>query len=399
MGVVGKYYIESEMSLEKAGETLGLEESTGTWTEVETKPEEIDYLTAEVISVDEENNIVEVDFPNELFEKNNIPQILSIVAGNLFGLSSIKNVRLEDLDFSKSIGKSFPGPKYGLHDVKDIVGAGDRPMFGTIIKPKVGLPPEKTAGVAYEAAMGGVDLVKDDETLTNQEFNPIEDRITEVMEKLDRVKEQTGHETLYACNVTADTYEAVERAKMVEEQGGNMVMVDVITSGFPTLKAVLDAVDLPVHVHRAMHAAFTRKRKHGISMVPISKLVRLSGGSQLHIGSYHGKMHGEKKEIDESKKALRENWLSHKPVLPVASGGIHPGLVAKNLKNYGEDCIIQAGGGIHGHPDGTRAGSKAMKQAIIAWKRGISLREYAKNHSELKRALERWGEKAEYNYK
>lgn len=398
MSLICEYYIESEMPLEKAGRTIGLEESTGTWTEVETKPSDIEYLTAKVASVDEENNLVKVSFPDELFEKANIPQILSIVAGNLFGLSSLENVRLMDIEFSKEIATSFPGPKYGLNDVKKIVGAEDRPMYGTIIKPKVGLPPNKTAEVAYEAAMGGVDLVKDDETLTSQSFNPIEDRITEVMNKLDDAKQQTGHETLYACNVTADTEEAVRRAKIIEEHGGNMVMVDVITSGFSTLKAVSQAVDLPIHVHRAMHAAFTRKRKHGISMVPISKLVRLAGGTQLHIGSYHGKMHGEKKEIDKSKQALRNKWFDHKPMVPVASGGIHPGLVAKNLRNYGKNCIIQAGGGIHGHPEGTREGARAMKQAIMAWKKSLSLSEHAKDNPALKKALNRWGEKAEYDY-
>ncbi|PTD94544.1 ribulose 1,5-bisphosphate carboxylase [archaeon SCG-AAA382B04] len=398
MGLNCEYYVESDMSLEKAGETIGLEESTGTWTEVETKPNDIEYLTAKVSSVDEENNLVVVEFPDELFEENNIPQILSVVAGNLFGLSSLKNVRLKDISFSEEIAKSFPGPRYGINDIKKIVGAENRPLFGTIIKPKVGLPPKKTAKVAYEAAMGGVDLVKDDETLTSQEFNLIEDRISEVMEELDKAKEETGHETLYACNVTADNKEAVERAKLVEESGGNMVMVDVITSGFSTLKAVSEAVDLPVHVHRAMHAAFTRKRKHGISMVPVSKLVRLAGGSQLHTGSYHGKMHGEKKEITKSKRALRDEWFNHKPALPVASGGIHPGLVAKNLNYYGKNSVIQAGGGIHGHPDGTREGAKAMKQAIIAWKEDISLEEYSKNHRALAKALERWGERAEYDY-
>lgn len=398
MSLIARYYVESDMSLKKAGQTIGLEESTGTWTNVETKPNDIDYLTAKVDSVDEKKNLVDVNFPNELFEKNNIPQVLSVVAGNLFGLSSLKNVRLMDVEFSEEIANSFPGPKFGIEDLKKIVDAENRPMFGTIIKPKVGLSPEETAEVAYESAIGGIDLIKDDETLTSQGFNSLEKRVSEVMEKLDEAEEETGHETLYAVNVTSDAEKAIKRAKYVEEQGGNMVMVDVITSGFPTLKSVSQAVDLPVHVHRAMHAAFTRKRKHGISMVPISKLVRLCGGTQLHIGSYHGKMHGGKKEIDDSKKALRQKWFNHKPILPVASGGIHPGLVKKNLKEYGKDCVIQAGGGIHGHPDGTREGVKAMKQAIEAWQKGVALSDFAKENSALKRALDRWGEKAEYEY-
>jgi ribulose-bisphosphate carboxylase large chain len=79
-----------------------------------------------------------------------------------------------------------------------------------------------------------------------------------------------------------------------------------------------------------------------------------------------------------------------KPVLPVASGGLHPRLVPALLETFGNDVVIQAGGGIHGHPDGTVAGAKAMRQAVDASLKGISLEEYAKTHKELKAALEQW---------
>ena len=49
------------------------------------------------------------------------------------------------------------------------------------------------------------------------------------------------------------------------------------------------------------------------------------------------------------------------------------------------------GGGIHGHPLGTAKGALAARQAIEAALQGISLKEFAKMHSELKLALEKWG--------
>ena len=51
-------------------------------------------------------------------------------------------------------------------------------------------------------------------------------------------------------------------------------------------------------------------------------------------------------------------------VFPVASGGLHPKSVPKLVKRMGKDIIIQAGGGIHGHPGGTIAGAKAMRAAV-----------------------------------
>jgi ribulose-bisphosphate carboxylase large chain len=79
-----------------------------------------------------------------------------------------------------------------------------------------------------------------------------------------------------------------------------------------------------------------------------------------------------------------------KPVLPVASGGLHPALVPPLMDFFGVDFVIQTGGGIHGHRDGTKAGAMAMRQAVEATLREITLGEYAKTHTELEAALETW---------
>jgi ribulose-bisphosphate carboxylase large chain len=97
-----------------------------------------------------------------------------------------------------------------------------------------------------------------------------------------------------------------------------------------------------------------------------------------------------REEVAENLRALREKLNHLKPVLPVASGGLHPGLVPALIDFFGNDFVIQAGGGIHGHRDGTVAGAKAMRQAVDATLRGISLIEYAKTHTELASALETW---------
>lgn len=55
--------------------------------------------------------------------------------------------------------------------------------------------------------------------------------------------------------------------------------------------------------------------------------------------------------------------------------------------------VYQFGGGCHGHPDGTKAGARAIRQAVDAILQGYSLNEYAKNHSELAKAIEKWGMK------
>jgi ribulose-bisphosphate carboxylase large chain len=125
-------------------------------------------------------------------------------------------------------------------------------------------------------------------------------------------------------------------------------------------------------------------------MVVLVKVARIIGVDQLHVGTAVGKMAETKEEVLDNKKACKMPMFDIKPVLPVASGGLHPGMVTKLIEYFGNDVVIQAGGGIHGHPDGTIIGARALRQAVDAATQGIKLREYAETHPELQKALEKW---------
>jgi len=385
MELIAKYHVETDLPIKKAAQAIAAEQSTGTWTEVRGSE---NPLAARVISA--KGTEVEIGFPEEIFEPGNIPQYLSVVAGNLFGLGALKKVRLQDVIFPESLVRVHKGPRFGIEDARKILGVNDRPFVGTIVKPKVGLDPKGTADIAAAAVRGGLDLVKDDETLTDQKFCPLVARVEEVMSALDKVEKETGNKAFYAVNVTTGADTILERAENAIDHGANMVMVDVLTAGFSALEVLSRNVNVPIHVHRTMHGAFTRDKGHGISMVVIAKLVRLAGGTNLHTGTYLGKMSRETEENDLARDALRKEWYGLKRVFPVASGGVYPANVYGNLDGYGIDCIVQAGGGVHGHPDGTTAGARAMVQAVEAWMRKIPIKEYAKDHKELETALRFW---------
>lgn len=382
------YHVEATEPLDKVAKAIAAEQSTGTWTDVPAEREVHEKVGARVVSA--KDDTVVIDFPVEIFEPDNVPQILSVVAGNLFGLGGLKALRLEDVDFDP-LTKYYPGPAFGIQDIRKYLGVYDRPLVGTIIKPKVGLSPKRTAEVAEQAALGGLDLIKDDETLTDQTFCRMEERLTAVMDKLDKAREKVGKPCLYAVNVTIGADKIVERAEKAKDLGANMIMVDILTAGFSAVQALNAAkIGLPIHVHRTMHGALTRG-PFGISMPVISKLTRMVGGTNLHIGTYSGKMERNVCDIDRSRDILRKPWAGYKPMFPAVSGGIYPQLVKANLDCYGIDCILQAGGGIHGHPEGTVSGARAMFQAVEAWKEGKSLEEFSKNHRELALALQKWG--------
>jgi len=396
------------ISMREAIGRIASESSNGTWAELTTLKEHIRNIRARAFSI--EGSYVKVAYPIELFEMGSIPQFMSAVAGNIFGMKALKNLRLEDIYFPEEYIKYFKGPGFGLDGVFSKIFKMEkrRPLLAHVPKPKVGMTTEEHTEVAKEAWLGGVDLLKDDENLTSQSFNRFEDRMKLMFKYRDYAEHETGERKSYLANITAETNEMLRRAWLVKELGGEYVMVDILTAGWAAVQTVrqrCEELGLALHAHRAFHAAFTRNPKHGMSMLVVAKLARLIGVDQIHIGTVVGKMEGSTREVvdlDEemtlknvkaAKDVLSENWHNIKPVVPVTSGGLHPGLVPAVMKILGKEIVIQAGGGIDGHPDGVKAGATAMRQAIEASMEGIELSEYAKEHAELSAALKYWGYK------
>jgi len=384
------FYVEPEgISLKEAAGGVAAESSVGTWTELTTEQPYVKRLAAHVYSID--CSIIKIAYPIELFEPANMPNILSSVAGNVFGLKALKNLRLLDIEFSKQLLNSFKGPAFGIAGIRKLLKVPKRPLVGTIIKPKLGLETKDHAKVAYEAWFGGCDVVKDDENLSSQEFNPFEERLIQTLEKRDKAQEETNERKVYMINITAETDTMLKRAQAVVDQGGEYVMVDILTCGWSALQTLRDQnLKLIIHAHRAGHAAFTKNPKHGIAMKHIPTVAREIDTDQHHVGTVVGKMSETKGEVRENIAACKAELAGLKSVLPVASGGLHPRLVPALMETFGKDFVIQAGGGIHGHPDGTVAGAKAMRQAVDATLYKKTLEEYAKNHKELDLALKQW---------
>ena len=399
--LVCDFYLKhtDEVGFGWAAGAVAAESSIGTWDpNLTTMRDEIRDMGARVVETDtdagdaENDGVARIAYPPELFEAGSMPQILSSIAGNVFGLSEVVNLRLEDVRFPPGIVERFPGPALGYETVKSRVGADDRPVVGTIVKPKLGLRADEHAEVAYEGWIGGLDIVKDDENLADMEFNRFDERVRATLEAKREAEDETGERKLYFPNITAPADEMKRRADVVLENGGDYVMVDILTAGWGALQEVREHIgdDVGIHGHRAQHAAFTRLPYHGISMLAVAKFARLCGVDNLHAGSVVGKMEGGREEVTDIYDFLRSDW-GVKTTIPVASGGLHPGVVGDVVEILGAETVVQAGGGVHGHPDGTRAGGEAMRQAAEAAGEGVSVERRAEENEALASALEKWG--------
>jgi ribulose-bisphosphate carboxylase large chain len=408
------HWVSGDFDIEKLAEALAAESSVGTWTKLKTINEEVfTKLRAKVYRIQKVSRtagFVWLAYPLEHFDMKNLLQILASIRGNIYGLSELESLRFLDIWLPKRLQKLYPGPRFGLRGIRKRVGTekSGRPHIGTIVKPKVGLAPKEWAKVAYDAYSGGVDFVKDDENLVDQEFCPFNDRVNEVMKAIDKVEQKTGRTVVYSPNIT-DTYERMlERIDFLKDIGWDWAMLDVYMIGYSALQNIVKELHnnkFIIHAHRAGHTAETRGA-FGVEYNVFAKLWRLIGVDQLHTGTGVGKMEGAPAMIRQYGDICRNNkapealhllslgfqWRSDiAPVMPVASGGLNAGSVDALMEIYGHDVVVQCGGGIHGHPAGTVGGAKSIKDAVAGVMKKQSSPVSAKKSKELKQALDTWG--------
>lgn len=399
------YTPDPDTTREEALGRIASESSVGTWTTLAQMPDGVRELKA--VAYDWTDELAWVAYPAELWEAANMPQLLSGVAGNIFGMKAVERLRLLDLRLPSWWLESFPGPHDGIAGLRDRLDVPERPLTATVPKPKLGWSAREHAEIGYEAWVGGVDLVKDDENLTDQSFNRFEKRVEHLTRMREKAEAETGETKSALINVTAETNEAIRRAKLLSDEGWEYAMVDVVTTGWAglqTLREAFEDLDLAIHAHRAMHAMFTKDERHGMAMPCLAKLLRCVGVDQLHTGTVIGKLVSPRSEVTASNDTLREqqvearegvlleqDWGEVPPIFPVPSGGLHPGIVPDVLDIVGADCFIQLGGGIHGHPDGSRAGARALREVIDGWLDGRDLEAVAEESGPVAQALEKWG--------
>jgi ribulose-bisphosphate carboxylase large chain len=88
-----------------------------------------------------------------------------------------------------------------------------------------------------------------------------------------------------------------------------------------------------------------------------------------------------------------------KATTPIISGGMNALRLPGFFDNLGHSNVIQtSGGGAFGHVDGGTAGAKSLRQSHEAWRAGVNLVDYAKDHPELARAFESFQSDADQFY-
>jgi len=383
------------------GIAIGL--TVGSWTDLpEAKRAAMQKHLGHVVAVEEGGTDAQglsharltIAYPTANFTPD-IPALLTSVFGKL---SMDGQIRLVDIQLPAAFQRQFPGPKYGIAGIREQLNAHDRPLLMSIFKSVIGHDIPTLTEQFYQQALGGVDLVKDDEIFFDESYAPFEQRIAACRAAAERAQQETGKFTLYAANLTGPVTEIFDKARRGVEAGASALLLNVLTYGYDVLHrlAADPAITVPIMAHPALAGALYPSAHYGVSAhVLLGQLMRIAGADLSLYPSAYGSVALERAETLKIADALLAPAGELKRAFPVPSAGIHPGLVPYLYRDLGNDTVINAGGGVHGHPAGAAAGGRAFNAAIDAVVAGRTLTEAAEASPELQTALDLWGNPAE----
>ncbi len=367
-------------------------QTVGTWVDLPgiTKSMVEGYqarvISMELIPAEPVCAVLRVAFP-----AHNLPcfaMLQTALVGN--DVSTALCVKLLDIALTQAALKRFRGPTQSIDGVRAICGVSDRPLVLNMIKPCIGYGAEEGAKLFYESAMGGVDLIKDDEVLAEIPILSVAQRVRAYAIVARRVREERRSAPIYIPNITGSPKYMRKTVQMLVEEGSKMVMVNFVTTGLDAFAELTEEFGdrLAFLAHYAGAGMMSSSRFGYANPVLLGTLARLSGADMVmtmypSAPDSHGYLEFCK-TVQKQKLPLGQI----KPVFTVVGGGVTPLNLSAVVREVGCDVILGIGGAIQGHPMGARSGSEAAMAAVKAAYSGVSLEEAAKNCPPLAAILE-----------
>ncbi|MEI2612633.1 MAG: RuBisCO large subunit C-terminal-like domain-containing protein [Candidatus Promineifilaceae bacterium] len=276
-----------------------------------------------------------------------LPQLINVLFGNI---SMKPGIRLLSLALSETLLARFKGPRFGIDGVRAQVGVWGRPLLATAIKP-MGLAAADLAHMAYQLALGGMDIIKDDHGLGNQSFAPFRERVTRTIEAIATANAQTGQRTLYLPNVTGPFEQMLDRIHFARSAGATGLMLIPAHCGLDFMRRVADddSIALPLMSHPAFSGSFVLSPDFGVShRVMHGQLLRLAGADMSVMPNYVGRFASySRDDCLGIAQGCNQPMGTLKPIFSAPGGGIGPGAFADMRMVYGPNVIYLMSSNLH----------------------------------------------------
>lgn len=273
-----------------------------------------------------------------------VPQVFSVVFGNI---SLKRGIRVERIWPGPSLARALGGPRYGVEGLRDLCKADHRPLVASALKP-LGRPVETLARFAYQMALGGLDIVKDDHGLSDQKLCPFEKRVQACAEAVALGAAKSRKPCLYFPNVTGPSDEILPRALFAKACGASGLLISPLVTGLDCLRLLRDRVGLPIMAHPALSGAFFAHPAHGIApSALLGTLMRMSGADMVIFPSWVGRFPMRRQTCASIDRALKEDLQGLRRAFPVLAGGMSLDSVREMRKVHGDDVVFLVGSALY----------------------------------------------------
>jgi ribulose-bisphosphate carboxylase large chain len=363
--IIATYQMSSKTTLKDAAWNLAIGQSVGNPNVRNSWETDELFERNSCIIIGDENyldslsdGVVEIAFPvvNTDWDNDGISHLLCQLMGGQMDIDIITKCRLVNIQFPKCVEERFLGPKYGISGMREFTGQYNKPLFGSIIKPKIGLMPEQLLDMTKQLVDGGVDFIKEDEIMSNPSFCSLENRV----EMISNYINNCGRNVVYSFCVNSDPHAILNRVKFVHDNGGNGVHLNV-WCGLGAYNSVRK-LDLPINIHfqKSGDKVFTdSSHRFGIDWDVICDIAGLIGVDTIHSGMWGGYSSDDENDLRKTLSILRS-----RNVIPALSCGMKAELIEPINDKFGIDYMANVGGAIHGDEDGTTAGASKIRKAI-----------------------------------
>ena len=277
-----------------------------------------------------------------------LTQLINVIFGNI----SLKpGIRVERIELPEMLLQVFRGPRFGRVGLRTVLSVPKRPLLCTALKP-MGLTARELADLAYQLALGGIDLIKDDHGLADQTFAPFRERVQCCVEAVERANRETGYKCLYLPNVTAPQNEIAARADMARRAGAGGLLIAPGLTGFDAMRSLADddRIALPILSHPAFQGGLVTSPDNGFSHYCLfGQFPRLAGADASIFPNCGGRFSFSCEECASIAQGTVAPMGHIKTIFPTPGGGMTLERVPEMLGLYGREVIFLIGGGLHQH--------------------------------------------------
>ena len=291
-----------------------------------------------------------VSFPVELFG-HSCAQLLH----TLFGTASLTpGIQVAAVHLPDTLPQGWPGPRFGISGLRELARVPHRPLVCGVLKP-LGYSPKLLADLARSFALGGVDLIKDDQGLGDHTFCRFEERVSLTVAAIQDATCSTARPCLYFPHVVGSLDDIRRQAAFAKQAGAGGILLSPGLVGYEALHELSrqDELALPIMSHPAFLGTYAMNSESGLAPnVLYGQLPRLAGADVTIYPTYGPAFPITPHDCFLIGAACTQPWGPLRPMFPTAAGRMDQARISEMCGFYGHEFVFILGSQIRETPDG-----------------------------------------------